>query len=89
MKIADMQARLAVQPGDHWRAGCLMAQCFRLAKKDPGLAEDYARRAIEHLRTALAQGYRNPTPILNDPELEPLCTRLDFHELAKQAPAAP
>lgn len=87
-KTADDLVRLTQQSDDAWRAGGILAQCAKLSEKDAALAENYAARAVEFLRSAFAKGYRPETPIQDDPELAPLRARADFRELVQHVEPA-
>jgi tetratricopeptide (TPR) repeat protein/tRNA A-37 threonylcarbamoyl transferase component Bud32 len=60
------------------------AQASSVTRKDPGLAEQYARRAVELLHKARAAGlFANPNLVryvAKDKELDPLRRRKDFKE---------
>jgi tetratricopeptide (TPR) repeat protein len=48
----------------------------------------YAERAMELLRQAVAKGWRHPSLIVDDPDLEPLRGRKDFQKLLAELEAS-
>jgi tetratricopeptide (TPR) repeat protein len=79
--IADFEG-----PDNAFNAGCYLARCSGLAAKDSTLpadrrkvvADDYAARAVGHLRTALARGFKDRTAFVKDADLAPLLGRQDY-----------
>src|SRR5262249_2901475 len=71
------------------RAAEFLARCVPLAAKDAkvpedkrkALAEQYAVRAVEFLRSAVQKGYKNVGQLKKDPDLETLRPRDDFMKL--------
>jgi tetratricopeptide (TPR) repeat protein len=72
---------------------CLHSRCATAAGKDAKLPqaertmlqEQYAARAIEYLRQAVAKGYQNLPLIKSDSDLNPLRGREDFKKLVEEA----
>jgi tetratricopeptide (TPR) repeat protein len=61
-----------------------IAQCFALCARadNPVLVQQtYMRKAIDSLRAAIANGYRDRVFLETEPELDPLRTNADFHSL--------
>jgi tetratricopeptide (TPR) repeat protein len=77
----------------HWsvyrEAAVLLAGCMTLAANDAqlsedgrrALAQDYASQAMNMLRQALAQGYKDSGEMKNTPAFAPLRSRADFQKL--------
>ncbi len=74
---------------DYPRAASLQARCIRLAEQDKRLAaakrtelvQRYGDQAMNLLRRALAQGYKDVNSLKKAAEFEPLRTREDFRKL--------
>jgi serine/threonine protein kinase/Flp pilus assembly protein TadD len=89
-KVAAAQARAFP---NHWSgyrdAAVLLAGCMALAANDAqlsedgrrALAQDYASQAVNMLRQALAQGYKDAGEMKNTPAFAPLRARADFQKL--------
>jgi tRNA A-37 threonylcarbamoyl transferase component Bud32/tetratricopeptide (TPR) repeat protein len=85
---ADELAGIAAPNGavGAYNAGCYLSRCSALAAKDPALppdrraalAEEYARRAIVHLRTAISRGFQETELFTTDADLDPLRGRPDY-----------
>jgi hypothetical protein len=58
--------------------------CSQAVKDDAQLKEQYALRAVEILRQAVARGYRDLAQLQKDPDLQPLRQREDFQKLLHQ-----
>jgi serine/threonine-protein kinase len=72
-----------------YRAAAVYAGCAAAAADGPE-RERYAARAVELLRQAVANGYKDSGHMKNDPDLEPLRSRPDFQKLlAGLEPAGP
>jgi serine/threonine protein kinase/tetratricopeptide (TPR) repeat protein len=86
---ADAQA-IAESPkataDDLYKAACVYAICVRVAHEDGPLAEPYAEHAVRLLREALAKGYKNPTRLKTDSDLDSLRSRADFQDLVRTLP---
>ncbi|MBX9628400.1 MAG: hypothetical protein K2X82_31665, partial [Gemmataceae bacterium] len=75
-------------PDNAFNAGCYLARCAGLAAKDPAvpedkraaLADDYAKRAVAHLRTAAARGFKPVKQFAADTDLVPLRGRPDYQD---------
>jgi serine/threonine protein kinase/tetratricopeptide (TPR) repeat protein len=76
-------------PRDAYTAGCVLADCARLAAQDASLPEGkraelattYGDRAMAALRQAVAKGAREVAQMKTDPDLDSLRQRQDFQEL--------
>jgi serine/threonine-protein kinase len=76
-------------------AAGLLGRCARLGRDDPAvparereaLARSYADRAMDALRTAVRQGYRDLKRLRTAPDYEPLRARDDFLLLLRQLEA--
>jgi serine/threonine protein kinase/Flp pilus assembly protein TadD len=78
---------------NHWTdflsAAALLAKCATLAEKDGRLApekrsdsaEQYARQAVDMLRQAIANGYKDTSALRQAPALAVLRSREDFQKL--------
>lgn len=74
---------------DPYNAACCLARCVRLAPKDSKLSErqrrkvaaDYAARAVDRLRQAVAPGFKDAEHMKKDKDLDPLRGRRDFHKV--------
>ncbi|MDG3005218.1 serine/threonine-protein kinase [Paludisphaera mucosa] len=77
-----------------YNAGCYYSRASALAAKDPALppdrrsalAEEYALRAVAHLRTAFSRGFHDRDLITNDADLAPLRDRRDFQDVMTRLP---
>jgi serine/threonine-protein kinase len=75
-----------------YNAACAYALCSAVAGRDGKVAEGdrrqleqrYASRAVELLRQAIAQGYKDRAHLKKDTDLDPLRGREDFKELLAQ-----
>jgi hypothetical protein len=86
---ADL-GRVAFHPAeDAYKAAGFFARCMPLAQQDDNLpqaqrqelARSYGDRAMEALRQALANGYKDITHLQKDRDLDPLRPRDDFKKL--------
>jgi hypothetical protein len=93
---ADL-ARVAYEPaGDAYKAACFFSRCVPLVEKDAKLpeaqrkelAKTYADRALEALRQAVANGYKDTANMKKDTALDPLRGRDDFQKLLAELEAA-
>jgi hypothetical protein len=74
-----------------YRAACLCARASGQAARDEKLladeraknAQEYADRAMDLLRRAVAAGFRDIREIRGNPNLAPLRDRRDFQELLR------
>jgi hypothetical protein len=66
---------------------CVYALSAAAAKHDAKLSNEYAARALELLREAVAQGYKDVAHIKKDKDLDPLRDRDDFKKLMAQLEA--
>jgi serine/threonine-protein kinase len=82
--------RYAYQPrGDIYDAACIVSRCVPLAEKDAALPEarcqelarSYADQAMELLRQAVANGYKDAAHMKEDKDLKALRGRADFQKL--------
>jgi serine/threonine-protein kinase len=89
-KTAEQVAQLGWDPAEEsYDAACALAQCVSLAEKDaklttaerPQQVRAYADRALELLRQAVANGYKNAARMKQDPDLQPLHARPEFQHL--------
>jgi tetratricopeptide (TPR) repeat protein len=77
------------QLADAYDAACLLARCVPLAEKDARLSEkdqnrlvqQYGDQALELLRTAIRNGFRNAAHLDQDADFNPLRARADFQEI--------
>jgi len=85
---------LGLDPRNHpYVAACFLSRCALLAENDNNLganqrhqrSESYANRAIELLRTALKNGYKDVESLRQNEDLAALRARKDFQDLLKQA----
>lgn len=91
---ADELARIEKPEGadNAFNAGCYMARCAGLAAKDPALpadrqkarADEYAVRAVAHLKTAATRGFENKKAFREDADLTPLRDRDDYKQLLRE-----
>jgi tetratricopeptide (TPR) repeat protein len=86
---ADL-ARVAFYPvEDSYNAACFLSGCIPLAEHDAllpesrrkELAKDYGDRAVEALRQAIANGFKDAANMQKDTDLDPLRGRPDFRKL--------
>ncbi|HEY2785464.1 MAG TPA: hypothetical protein VGJ05_10865, partial [Fimbriiglobus sp.] len=86
----DRLAALADPKGmNAYNAGCFLARCSDLATRDQTiptearsvLANEYAGRAVKHLRTAVSRGFRDPNVYATDTDLNSLRDRDEFKKL--------
>jgi tetratricopeptide (TPR) repeat protein len=83
-KAAEIADRLSGGPNPDNELRVEIAQCFALcarADNTVALQQTYLRKAIESLRAALANGYRDRVYLETEPELDPLRTNADFDSL--------
>jgi serine/threonine-protein kinase len=92
-KAATDLARIAFDPvNDTFKAAALLSRCIPLAEKDDKtpvakrqeLAKSYADRAMETLRQAVANGYKEAAALKKDADLNPLRSRDDFKKLVAE-----
>jgi tetratricopeptide (TPR) repeat protein len=87
---ADELAGIAAPNGavGAYNAGCYLSRCSTLAARDPALspdrraalAEEYAKRAVSHLRTAVSRGFKQAKLFDTDADLAPLRGRPDYQD---------
>jgi hypothetical protein len=86
---ADL-VRVAFTPADDaYKAAACFARCIALAEKDTKLPQDrrkelarsYGDRAMEALRQAVANGYKDIAQLQKDKDLDALRRRDDFQKL--------
>jgi serine/threonine protein kinase len=86
----------AIDPrGDIYHAACILARCVALAERDTDLslaqrkeqADAYADRAMDTLRRALQNGYKDAANMKKDSDLDPLRARPDFQRLLAELEA--
>jgi serine/threonine protein kinase len=76
-----------------YNAGCYLSRCSALAAADAALppdrraslAEEYAARALAHLRTAVDRGFRDAAMLAADSDLDPIRERPAFKALLPPA----
>jgi hypothetical protein len=73
-----------VQADSVYNAACVCALASSSVKKDPKLAEQYATRALELLRQAVAKGFKDVAHMKQDTDLDGLRGRDDFKKLMAQ-----
>ena len=91
---ATAEAAAVAQQGDLnsvsvYSVACVFSRASAAADQDTNLSTTdrarlkvhYADRAVEYLRQAVARGYRNPSVIKTDRDLDPLRAREDFQKL--------
>ena len=92
MLAAAGQAAKAAEIADRFKADSNpdnelwvdIAQCFALCARADNpvlLQQTYMRKAIDSLRAAITNGYRDRVFLETEPELDPLRTNADFHSL--------
>jgi serine/threonine protein kinase/tetratricopeptide (TPR) repeat protein len=93
---AEELVQAVVKPAnDLYDAACFLARCVPLAEKDSKLAEprrgelahQYAGRALEILRQAVQNGYKDVDHMKKDTDLDPLRSREDFKRLLAELEA--
>jgi serine/threonine-protein kinase len=85
--VADLLADNAREPDDVYNAACGYALCVPLAEK-PVTKEQYAARAVELLRKAVARGFKDAAQLKQDTDLDALRQRDDFKKLVADLEAA-
>jgi tetratricopeptide (TPR) repeat protein len=78
---------------NHYNIGCVFALSSAAAENDGKLAPadrtrlkaQYADRALDFLRQAVAEGYQDTNLLKSDPDLASLRSREDFQELVREA----
>jgi hypothetical protein len=94
-RAADMADRIrkgaASDPGSLVDVACTFAVCSGAVAANEGqLRERYAERALEALRQAVAQGYRDVINLETEPDLDALRDRPEFQailtDLTNRAP---
>jgi tetratricopeptide (TPR) repeat protein len=78
---------------NHYNIACVFAVSSTAAENDGKLTPadrtrlkaEYAERAMEFLRQAVAKGFQSAAAIKNDPDLAPLRSREDFQKLVQEA----
>jgi tetratricopeptide (TPR) repeat protein len=97
MLAAAGQEAKATEIADRFNAGSnidnelrvAIAQCFAMcarADNSVSLQQTYTRKALESLRAAVANGYRDRANLETEPELDPLRTNADFRSLLAGIP---
>jgi serine/threonine protein kinase/predicted negative regulator of RcsB-dependent stress response len=84
---ADLLVGIAGAPDDLYNAACGYALCVPLADKAQ-TKEQYASRAVELLRQAVAKGFRDVEQIKSDPDLAAVRQREDYKKLLTEVEAA-
>ncbi len=94
---ADELARVEKPEGadNAFNAACYLARCSGLAAADPALpadrrtarADEYAARAVAHLKTAATRGFENRKAFREDADLAPLHGRGDYNQLLREVEA--
>lgn len=93
-EVAGLLALSGLKPIDTYNAACIFALASGSVLKDTNLAEElrqpksdqHATRAIELLRQAIADGFKDFKQLQIDSDLIPLRGRADFKEFLKTAP---
>jgi tetratricopeptide (TPR) repeat protein len=89
-RAAAELAHVAYEPAnDAYKAACFFSGCISLAQKDAKLpearrkelAQSYGDRAVQTLRQAIANGYKDAANLKKDKDLDPLRQRDDFTKL--------
>jgi tetratricopeptide (TPR) repeat protein len=80
VKAADKLAGMAEQTDEVYNTACAFARCVPLADKEKA-REELAARAMELLRQAVAEGYKDAAHMRMDTDLDTLRQRDDFHKL--------
>jgi serine/threonine protein kinase/tetratricopeptide (TPR) repeat protein len=70
-------------------AARVCAVSARLAAPEAPVAASYASRAVALLRQALGRGYKDPTRLMQDADLDALRAREDFRKLLNEAGSEP
>jgi serine/threonine protein kinase len=86
---ADLPRTFPKNPGDEYKAGCILALCVPLAGKDEHLDDakrrelerSYADQAMAALRAAQQHGFKDVGLLKKDTNLDSLRSRADFREL--------
>jgi serine/threonine-protein kinase len=81
---------------DSYQAACFLSRCIPLAEQDSRVSKTqrqqqarcYGDQALEMLRKALSQGYRDADHLKKDKDLEPLRAREDLKQLLIELPKA-
>jgi serine/threonine protein kinase/tetratricopeptide (TPR) repeat protein len=89
---ADIARQEGITPVDLYNVACVYGRCLEAADKDAKLSgtdrarltEQYAGRAMDALRQALARGFRNVPALRAEPDLERLRGRADFQKLLQE-----
>jgi serine/threonine protein kinase/tetratricopeptide (TPR) repeat protein len=98
-EAAKASVEQAGTPPNHWRgfltAAALLSHCATLAEKDGRLAQEkrkelvegYARQAVDMLREAIANGYKDASALRQMTALAVLRSRDDFQKLLAEVEA--
>jgi serine/threonine protein kinase/tetratricopeptide (TPR) repeat protein len=90
--IDEMARQEGLTPVDLFNVACVYARCLEAADNDvkrpaadrARLTEQYAGRAMDALRQALARGFRDVPVLRTEPDLAPLRRREDFQKLLQE-----
>jgi tetratricopeptide (TPR) repeat protein len=76
-----------VSAGTLYDSCCIFSLASAATKDDTKLSDQYATRALELLREAVAKGYKKIAHMKQDKDLDPLRSRDDFQKLLAQLEA--
>jgi hypothetical protein len=87
-----LAAQEGLSPNNLFNLTCVFARSSVVAEKDTKLSAadrarlkaQYADRAMDFLRQAVAKGFQNGKLLKTDPDIAPLRSRDDFQKLAEQ-----
>jgi serine/threonine protein kinase len=80
-EIDEIAGAKDASPGVLYNAACACTQSMAATRDDSKQAEQYAVRAVQLLRRAIARGYNDLAHLKKDPDLDPLRQREDFQKL--------
>jgi tetratricopeptide (TPR) repeat protein len=81
--INDLANAKRVESFTLFRLACICSWASTRVKEDAPLQNQYAARAVELLRLAIARGANDPRALLKDRDLDPLRGRADFQQLKR------
>jgi len=80
-EVSAVASRNNVSAETYFDAACVLALASAAVKDDPKLQDQYAARAVELLRQAVAKGYKDIDRLKKDDDLKALRDREDFKKL--------
>jgi tetratricopeptide (TPR) repeat protein len=91
-EASDLAVQGGLSPNNLFNITCVFARSSVVAEKDTKLSAaerttakaQYANRAMDFLRQAVAKGFQNGKLLKSDPDLTPLRLREDFQKLTEQ-----